>query len=101
MRSATAIRRGCCARGTRARMALRASPMSGSALWVSDGMCTPQSPAAEKRLRFPDDDVGVSALDDRLQLRLLGRRHSELVERLPEIVHEGLPLLRRDVEVTL
>jgi len=40
-----------------------------------------------------NDDVGSSAGDYSLDLRLLGLRHSELVKRLLQIVEKGFPLL--------
>ena len=46
-----------------------------------------------------DDDVVIGAMDNCLQLRLLGSGHAELVKRLLEIVHEGHPLLGRDIKV--
>src|SRR5712671_1654808 len=46
-----------------------------------------------------DDDVSPSAGNYGLDLRLLGRRHSELVERLLEIVEKSIPLRRRDHKV--
>src|SRR5947199_8846955 len=50
---------------------------------------------------FCHDDIAVGAIDNRLQFRLLCGRHAELVERLLEIIHEGLPLFRRNVQVTM
>ena len=45
-----------------------------------------------------DDDISPCALDDGLDLSLLGLGHAELVERLPEIVEKGLPFRRCDHE---
>ena len=39
-----------------------------------------------------DDDIRSGAIDDRLQLLLLGLRHAELVHRLLKVVEKCLPL---------
>src|SRR5439155_15392686 len=51
------------------------------------------------RLRFANYDVAVGAVNDCLQLRLLGSGDLELVERLLQVIHERLPFFRRDVQV--
>src|SRR5713226_9195631 len=43
-----------------------------------------------------DDDVSPCALDDGHDLGPLGRRDCELVKRLRHVVHERVPLARRD-----
>src|SRR5438477_3052639 len=45
------------------------------------------------------DDGASGALDDRQELSSLLRRHVELVERVVEVVDEGLPLVVRDQQV--
>src|SRR3989442_11407513 len=50
---------------------------------------------------FANDDVAVRALHDGLQLGLLRGGNLKLVEGLPEVLEERLPLLRRDVEITM
>ena len=52
-------------------------------------------------LRFANYDVAIRAVDDCLQFRLFRRGYAELVERLLEIIHEGLPLFWRNVHVTM
>src|SRR6266511_1888215 len=47
------------------------------------------------------NDVAIRALDDPLQLSLLGRGDLELVQGLPEIIDERFPLPRRDMEVAM
>src|SRR2546428_2497411 len=47
------------------------------------------------------DDVSVRALHDRYELGLLCGGNLELVESLLEVVEKGIPLLRRDLEVTM
>ena len=48
-----------------------------------------------------DDDVSPRALDDGHDLGPLGRRDCELVERLCHVVHERVPLARRDAQVPM
>ena len=50
-------------------------------------------------LGFANYDVAVCAIDDRLQLFLLGGWHFELVECLLKIIHERVPFPGRDVQV--
>src|SRR5205814_7992916 len=52
-------------------------------------------------LRFANYDVAIRAVDDCLQFRLFRRGYAELVERLLEIIHEGLPLFWRNVHITM
>jgi hypothetical protein len=48
------------------------------------------------------DNNGVSgALDDRLQLFLLWLGHLELLQRLLNVIHKGLPLLGRNHEMPM
>src|SRR5438552_5923268 len=51
------------------------------------------------RLLLGGDDRSPSALDDGHDLGPLGRWDCELVERLRHIVHERVPLARRDAQV--
>jgi len=46
-----------------------------------------------------DNDISPRAVDYRFNLGLLGLRHSELVERLLEIIEKGLPLGRRNLKI--
>jgi hypothetical protein len=46
-----------------------------------------------------DDDVSPCAGDNGLDLRLLGSRDRELVERLRHVIHERVPLAWRDAQV--
>jgi len=48
-----------------------------------------------------NDDVTIGALNNRPQLRLLGRRNLEFVERLLQVIHESIPLFGRDVQVLM
>src|SRR5207245_4211378 len=47
------------------------------------------------------DDRAPGALDDGYDLGPLGRRDCELVERLRHVVHERVPLARRDAQVPM
>lgn len=58
-------------------------------------------PCLSHNLQRGDDDGLLGALDDRLQLVLLGAGHGELVQRLLEIVHEGPPLVIGDHEMPM
>src|SRR6266576_6883613 len=53
------------------------------------------------RLRFTNYNVGVGAVNDCFQLRLLRGWHAELVECLLKVIHERIPLFRRNVHVTM
>src|SRR5213596_1892823 len=63
----------------------------------------PRSSRARQMIRsrrsFADDNVAISAVDDRLQFRLFARRNLKLVEGLLEVIHERVPFLWRDVEM--
>src|SRR5262249_61628951 len=48
-----------------------------------------------------NNDVAIGALDNRFQLRLLGGRNLELVERLLQVIHESIPLFGRYVQVLM
>jgi len=57
------------------------------------------APLAEHAHASLDDDVRPGAVDDGLELGLLGLLYSEFVERLLEIIEKGLPLGRRDHKI--
>src|SRR5882724_12582949 len=48
-----------------------------------------------------DNDVAVRALDNRSNLGLLRGGNLEFVESLLQVVEEGVPLLWRDLEITV
>jgi hypothetical protein len=54
-----------------------------------------------RRISGFDDDIRACSVDDRLQLGLFFGGNGELVERLLEVIHEGVPLRWGDLQLRM
>src|SRR5947207_12221645 len=72
---------------------------------IASFQCTQGAAALLRHRNSPTSDSGddraPGALDDGHDLGPLGRRDCELVERLRHVVHERVPLARRDTQVAV